>query len=185
MAQKKVVDRCIADDCYKNLPILLSYGEYSEGLGSSAGLHWVAHMQKEKDILEIGASYGGGSTMILGKAARETNRSVTSIEAVETKFNFGTTFYSSSGEGNGLPVELILGSSVSVEDLPAESDLVGMHDFRPSKWLRNERSFAEKRGIGILASLLKTRNFGLVFVDGGAFTGPAEWAVIREAESVT
>jgi hypothetical protein len=142
-------------------------------------------MQKEKDILEIGASYGGGSTMILGKAARETNRSVTSIEAVETKFNFGTTFYSSSGEGNGLPVELILGSSVSVEDLPAESDLVGMHDFRPSKWLRNERSFAEKRGIGILASLLKTRNFGLVFVDGGAFTGPAEWAVIREAESVT
>lgn len=184
LAQRKVIVQCVADDCYNKLPVLASYGEYSEGSSSAAGLRWVAHMQKEQDILEIGASYGGGSTMILGKAARDANRSVTSIEAVESKFNFGTTFYSPSGEGSGLPVELILGSSIAVEELPTEGDLVGLHDFRPAKWLKNERSFAKKRGIGILASLLKTRNFGLVFVDGGAFTGPAEWAIIREAESV-
>lgn len=184
MAQQKVIDRCAANDCYKKLPVVSSYGEYKEGTSSSAALQWVAQLHDARNIIEIGASYGGGSTMVLGKAAREANRTVTSIEAHEAKFLFGINFYSSGGNGNGLPVELILGSSVAAQDFPNERDLVGMHDYRPAKWLQAERSLAENRGFGILAPLLKTRDFGLVFVDGAAFTGPAEWAIIRDSKPV-
>ena len=44
-------------------------GEYSENTTSSVVLAWAASQSDARQVLEIGASYGGGSTLILAKAA--------------------------------------------------------------------------------------------------------------------
>ena len=92
-------------------------------------------------------------------------------------------------------------SSVEAHDLLSPQQLASVGDTRPPKWLERELSVAAEHGEGILAALLHDpqRNvtkpgipstksarppFGIVFVDGASFAGPAEWARIRASPAV-
>ena len=43
-----------------------------------------------------------------------------------------------------------------------------------------ERAIAKRHMVGVLPALCSTRYFGTIFVDGGAFTGGAEWEAINQ-----
>ena len=49
----------------------------------------------------------------------------------------------------------------------------------PQAWLDGERAIATQHRVGVLHALCASRAFGAIFVDGGAFTGDAEWDVIQ------
>mmetsp|Transcript_38031 Transcript_38031/g.84963 ORF Transcript_38031/g.84963 Transcript_38031/m.84963 type:complete len:203 (+) Transcript_38031:661-1269(+) len=94
------------------------------------------------------------------------------------RFLYGRALF----ENNSLPVELLLGSSVSPDDMPTPREHHKKGDRRPLKWLDGERKLAEHHGFGILGALASTRkDIGFVFIDGGAFTGAAEWEALRSS----
>eukprot|EP00964_Phaeocystis_antarctica_P021271 scaffold11797_cov64-Phaeocystis_antarctica.AAC.4 len=49
----------------------------------------------------------------------------------------------------------------------------------PQAWLDGERAIATQHRVGVLHALCASRAFGASFVDGGAFTGDAEWDIIQ------
>ena len=49
----------------------------------------------------------------------------------------------------------------------------------PQAWLDGERAIATQHRVGVLHALCASRAFGAIFVDGGAFTGDAEWDIIQ------
>ena len=46
-------------------------------------------------------------------------------------------------------------------------------------WLDGERAIVTQHHVGVLHALCASRAFGAIFVDGGAFTGGAEWDIIQ------
>ena len=80
----------------------------------------------------------------------------------------------------GLPTKLLLASAVAPEEMPTYQERVAVGDARPKEWLEGERKVAELHGMGSLPHLCAIHRFGLIFVDGGAFTGPAEWKAINK-----
>lgn len=167
--------------CLAQLPAVSEAlaGEYEAGTTSSAVLGWVAARDDARGVLEIGASYGGGSTSVLAAGVATRHQKLTSLEALDHKWLVGSRYYAPGGGGAGLDVNLLLGSSIGADELPRASEMAAQHDMRPAKWLEFERKIAGAHGEGVLASLLATGDFGFVFIDGGAFTGPAEWATIQ------
>ena len=169
---------CEESGCAEGLPLLseVPEGEYEEGTTSSSVLAWAASRADARAVLEIGASYGGGSTRVLALGASGRGQAVTSLEAVEAKWLVGSRYWATELPG---AVDLLLASSVGPGELPTRAEANDQGDPRPRRWLDNERALAAAHGFGLLAPLLATGDFGFVFVDGGAFTGPAEWATIE------
>lgn len=79
-------------------------------------------------------------------------------------------------KANGWPSSVILASSI------AESEFPDTHDeTRPESagWLKREKASAQIHGAGSLGPLCVSKRYALMNVDGGAFTGHAEWRIIQ------
>lgn len=117
LAQERSVHGCGALKCFADLVPPAPSLEFAEGHSHGAALLWAASRRDARDVLECGASYGGGSTAVLAQAVKQRYRRVTSIEAVEDRFLYGHRYYSPKGGGKGLPVRLVLGSPVGPDEL--------------------------------------------------------------------
>jgi hypothetical protein len=120
--------------------------------------------------------------MVLANAARERKRIVAVIEPSDQRFLWGKRLY----EQQRLPVKMLLGASVSVDDLPMEHDFRAIVDPRPLEKLREERAQAAYHGFGCLSALLGSEgeDFGFVLIDGMEFAGAAEWAIVSKTSTV-
>jgi hypothetical protein len=78
-----------------------------------------------------------------------------------------------------LPVKLYLASAVDPDEMPTIESKKMSKDPRPDTWLKGEIDVAKRHGFGILKALCTAYDFGLILVDGGAFTGDAEWEAIN------
>lgn len=158
----------------------MAWGEINPSQRASKVLQWVVNnpAASHADILEIGASHGVGSTQILAEAikgmiasgASPPTRRLLSLEVMPEKFVVGQN----AARKKGWPSELRLASTVPPSALPRTSDT------RPQSWLDGERAIAKRHMVGVLPALCSTRYFGTIFVDGGAFTGGAEWEAINQ-----
>ena len=73
-------------------------------------------------------------------------------------------------------------SSVILASSIAESEFPDTHDAtRPDSvgWLQREKKSAQIHGAGSLGPLCVSKRYALMNVDGGAFTGHAEWRIIQ------
>jgi len=151
--------------------------EYQPGTASSCALTWVSLRSDVGDILEIGASYGAGSTAVLANAkkAQGMGHEVWSLEAVPEKYLNGQAV----NKAANLPTRLFLSSAVDPEEMPTIKQRRAVGDQRPAEWLDGEIQLAALHGFGIMKAMCSSHTFGHIFVDGGAFTGNAEWSTIN------
>ena len=96
-----------------------------------------------------------------------------SLEVRPEKFLVGEAFR----KAQRWPSQLMLASSINESQFPSQHD-----PQRPESatWLRRERESAREHQVGVLGPLCASRRYGLLNVDGGAFTGWAEWDIIRQ-----
>ena len=158
-------------------------GEFHDQFAASKVLAWAvtAPGSAAGDILEIGASNGAGTTGILARALKAAiaagtsseNRRLLSLEVRPEKFLVGEAFR----KAQRWPSQLMLASSINESQFPSQHD-----PQRPESatWLRRERQSAREHQVGVLGPLCASRRYGLLNVDGGAFTGWAEWDIIRQ-----
>ena len=85
--QQAAVERCEAIACVDDSTreVTAIFFKYTAATTSAAALTWTVSREDAGNLLEIGASYGGGSTTILARAAADRGTTVTSIEAGEKK----------------------------------------------------------------------------------------------------
>lgn len=158
-------------------------GEFHDGYVASRILAWAVGAPRAAeggDVLEIGASTGAGSTSILARALKDEilkgtspdGRRLLSLEVRAERFLMGEEHRIALE----WPSSIMLASTISADDFPATHD-----PKRPAskEWLRVERTAATTHEVGVLGALCASRRFGVLNVDGGAFTGHAEWAIIR------
>ena len=152
-------------------------GEYDPNCRAAMVLTWAINRPEVTDVLEIGASFGGGSTAVFGRALKAKGKGeVWSMEAVPVKFKQARQY----NLNEGLPSKLLLASAVAPEEMPTHEERLAAGDTRPADWLKGEVSVATLHGMGSMPHLCAAHHFGLIFVDGGAFTGPAEWKAINK-----
>ena len=158
-------------------------GEFHDQFAASKVLAWAvtAPGSAAGDILEIGASNGAGTTGILARALKAAIAAGTSSETGASYPRSPTRKNSSwarrFGRRSGGPPQLMLASSINESQFPSQHD-----PQRPESatWLRRERESAREHQVGVLGPLCASRRYGLLNVDGGAFTGWAEWDIIRQ-----
>ncbi|KAK7242392.1 hypothetical protein SO694_00012452 [Aureococcus anophagefferens] len=158
-------------------------GEFHDGYVASRILAWAVGAPRAAeggDILEIGASTGAGSTSILARALKDEilkrkspdGRRLLSLEVRAERFLMGEE----RRTAKQWPSSIMLASTISVDQFPETHD-----PKRPDskEWLVHEKSAATTHEVGVLGALCASRRFGVMNVDGGAFTGWAEWEIIR------
>jgi len=158
-------------------------GEFHDGYVASRILAWAVGAPRAAeggDILEIGASTGAGSTSILARALKDEilekkspdGRRLLSLEVRPERFLMGEEHRTAMQ----WPSSIMLASTISVDRFPETHD-----PNRPDskEWLVHEKSAATTHEVGVLGALCASRRFGVMNVDGGAFTGWAEWEIIR------
>lgn len=181
--QKKVTQGCINLKCFQGLAPPSRDGELEESTRAWVALKWAARQHEARHILSIGASYGRGSTLLLAKIALERHRTVTIIEPNENRFLWGSRLYGQ----RRLPVKMLLGASVSDNNLPTEYVFRATGDPWLLKKLREERAEAAYHGFGCLAGLLGSEgsDFGFVLLNGMYFASAAEWAIVSRTSTVS
>jgi len=158
-------------------------GEFHDGYVASRILAWAVGAPRAAeggDILEIGASTGAGSTSILARALKDEilkkqspdGRRLLSLEVRAERFLMGEEHRIAKQ----WPSSIMLASTIGPDEFPETHD-----PKRPDskEWLAHETFAATTHEVGVLGALCASRRFGVVNVDGGAFTGHAEWATIR------
>ena len=94
---------------------------------------WVCNRDEVGDVLEIGASWGGGSTAVMGHALKAKGKGeVWSIEAVPEKYVQGVSY----NHAQALPTKLFLASAVGPEEMPTIAERRAVGDMRPAEWLK-------------------------------------------------
>jgi len=149
----------------------------------------LARLASQPDVelfLESGTFFGGGSTLCIARALRDSSRKggggrLVSIEAFPEPHAHAVRAL------RGLPVELLLGTAVAAGSFPSAAEVKrsgAVFDSSDRDWramLEAERAQAAKYEEPLLAALCAARDFDAVLIDGAEFSGPAEFEVVREA----
>ena len=161
-------------------------GEVNRGAPLGEALHELAKLPEVTKCLEIGMGNGEGSTLCIAQGLAESGGELWTLEMRGDCFQSASAFY----EGKGLPVHLVHGLALSVDDYPGVDSLApefsttSIERDNPGifrQWYVDELAVAAAAGAaGALAPLIAHEApFDLVFLDGSEFTSPVEFKVLE------
>lgn len=161
-------------------------GQIERGRGLGDMLYLLASDDEVRECVEVGTLDGEGSTYCIAQGLAQSGGRLTSVELKGEHYRRARRFY----EGKGLPVEIVHGLTLTVNDYPpfehylpkvartvTEAREPGLY----REWYLDELEAAGRAPRqGVLHDLAaRGTGFDLVMLDGGEFLSDAEFRFLE------
>jgi hypothetical protein len=165
-------------------------GQVHEG-GFADALSALANSSAVETMLELGTWYGGGSTLKLASTFARANARDSGARLLVTMESNKEAHEYARRTLAGMPVRLILGTSVAWTDIPTADEVersggvTGNANEKPLRdewqsWYDSEVATMKLYNSPQLRPLCERFDFDAVLIDAGEFMGFAEWRIVRD-----
>lgn len=157
----------------------VSDGQIKESTTFGTAISEIVHKPEIKRVLEVGTWRGGGSSLVIGKALLESKPLDPTARLITIEADVG--FWMEAREVlRHYPVKCLLGTAIALDQIATEQDVIAegslsIYGDEWKKWLEGEKRIASQFEVPLVHSLCKSHTFDAILLDGGEFSGPAEF----------